>query len=143
MGYLPIIYILVLWLTTFSCGPSEKEVKPSHHSANSISQSTMKTDTVPKIIPPPEGLAPNTIQIQGKILTISAKGDMNPPSIQIQINKILAVGSSTPVLHAKDTLMVQTSKADTLNPGEEFIGILKHRQIMTGKASPWFLVKIN
>lgn len=146
MGYSTLTYVLVLFLTTFSCGSSGKK-GVQKNSPDSVRQSITSQDSMPEVTPPRPDLPPNSIRVKGKLLKIYVSENDGIASIELRVLQILGVGSATPLVAPQDTLRIRvTALPDTLNRGSEFIGILSHRQVMIQqqkKSTPWQLERIE
>lgn len=146
MGYSTLIYLLVLFLTTFSCGSSgEKEGQKNN--PDSVKQSITSQDSMPEVTPPRPDLPPNSIRIKGKLLKIHTSRNDEIASIELRILQILGVGSATPVVAPHDTLRIKTfTLPGTLSEGIELIGVISHHQIISqeeNEATPWQLGHIE
>ena len=147
MGDLTLIYLFTLLFFAFSCGsPDEKSVPDISPDSVRQSISAAKSDTVPKISisPPPQSLSPNTMRVKGKVVEIHQDQTGKRGSIKIQIQQILAVGSSTPLTNVNDTLLVNiSSKFDSLKTGTHFIGEIRSRETMGEDSTSWHLVQVE
>ena len=141
------ISILILWNP--GCSSDKKDTDKTKTVKSTTDTLQVKSDTIPTPDPPPPGLAPGQVKVQGEVTgfrNANAEGTSKGILI-INVDKVLGYGSSTPPIAASDSIEVITGSLDPkeIKIGKIVSAVISY-QLMLGdsaKSSRWRLVKLE